>query len=419
LINLIKITTGKILSAALAFMVSVIIARKLGASDFGFVTISLSVAIITNELIGSEGIDNGMVRFASIYLNTNKKRANMLYKIALKIKFIIVAIVILLSTILFNTLLFSVTSKPEIRSALIFGIFTGCFISFWRYILAFLQSFQSFMLYAFIDITPNLIKIIIIFLLISIGSLNLNNVLLVNAAAIILGFIIGFLFIPKDFISAKGKQREIALKLFDFSKWIFITNILGALWFRLDILMLSYYKNAELVGVYSVALSFISAMNLLFVSLLTKYFPQVSRLNKKNEFFMHIKKSLLISFGLAILLSFMFFIAEPIIVLAYTERYIDSIIYFKILLTGFLFSLVFNPLLLVLYALNKPYIITFICLFLVIANFCGNLLLIPKYGAIGAAFVVALTRVAGGLLILFYTLIEVSKLDSPIHVKKT
>lgn len=416
--NLIEISTGKIFSAAFAFLLSVIIARKLGASCFGFVTLSLSVAIITHELIGSECIDNGLVRFASLYLKTDKKRANILFKVALKFKLLIVTIVLLLSTILFKTSLVSAISKPELKVALILGILTGCVISFWRYILALIQSFERFRLYAFINTIPNVAKVLMILLLILIGYLNLINVLLVNAAAILLGFIIGFLFIPKEFIWEKGNQRDVAFQLLHFSKWIFISNLLAALCFRLDILMLSYYKNADLVGKYSVALSFITTLDLLYVSILTKYFPQVSRLTSKSEFMKQIKKSLLISLTLTIFLSVLFFSAKPIILLAYSKSYIDSIIYFKILLTGFLFTLTFNPLFLILYTLNKPYILTFIFFIMLITNFCGNLLFIPSWGAIGAAFVVTATRVAGGLMILFFTLNQVFKLDSSEHLKK-
>ncbi len=410
--NLIKISTGKILNAVFAFVVSVIIARKLGASDFGLFTLSLSVAMITQELIGSECIDNGMVRFASLYLNVDTKRANLLFKVAIKIKLLMVSIAFLISIIIFKTSLVPVISKPELKSALIIGIFTGCFSSFWRYVLAFLQCFERFSVYAFINTIPNFSKVLLILLLVLTGSLNLTNALFVNVATLILGFIIGFLFIPKDFILVKGNERDIAFKLFHFSKWLFIANLLFALCSRLDVLMLSYYTKAEFVGDYSVALSFIIVLDLMYVSMITKFFPQVCKLTSKSEFIIHIKKSLLMSLGLAIVISIMFFIAKPLILSVYSENYFDSILYFKILLAGFLFTLTFNPLSLILFARNKPYIITFVCLIMLIVNFCGNLLLIPKYGAIGTAYVVTVTRVTGGLMVLFFTLKEVFKLTT-------
>ena len=399
--NLIKISTGKVLNAAFAFAVGILIARNLGAGDFGLFTLSLSVLIITLEIIGSEGIDNGVVRFASVYVGNDINRANLIFKIAFKFKLLMVSIVLFLVLIFFNPFLTFITVKPELKNAVMFGLIGGCCASFWRYVLAVLQSYERFTAYALINIIPNITKTILILFFIFNHSLNLINALTINVLAIFFGFIVGFLFIPKQFILAKGNERNLTSQWFHFSKWIIISSLLFALYSRVDILMLSYYKTTDIVGLYSVALSFITALDLIYISMLTGFLPQVSKLKHQHEFITHIKQSLKISLVLTLFFIPLFLIAEPMIVLTYSKDFFDSILIFKILLIGSLFTLLFNPLLLILYARNKPYILAFVYILLLALNFGGSLLYIPKYGAIGAASVVSATRAIGGVLLLF------------------
>ncbi|MFQ5963093.1 MAG: oligosaccharide flippase family protein [Candidatus Scalinduaceae bacterium] len=405
--DLIVITTGKIGNALFAFIVSVLIARNLGASGFGLFTLSLSVLIITLELVGSEAVDNGLVRFASLYMDKNTNKVHLIFKIALEFKLLSASILLLLGFLFVKLVLASIIGRPELKDAIMYGLAGGCFASFWRYILAILQSYERFVTYAVINVIPNLLKVLFVLFLILANSLNLTYALTINVIVVILGFFAGFSFIPKHFIKAKGDKKDVAFQLFHFSKWIIISNLFFAIYSRLDIFILSYFKDAEILGIYSVALSLITALDLFYVSMLTKLFPQASALTHREEFSAHIKRSLGISSALALLLTPLFFVAEPLILLFFSEKFFDSILIFKFLLFGFLFTLLFNPLLLILYARNKPYLVTIVYFILLPLSFVGNLIFIPMYGAMGAACIVLATRVTGGLLVLFLVYREI------------
>lgn len=411
--NLTKVSLGKVGNSAFAFIVSILIARKLGVSDFGLFTLSLSVSIITLELVCSEGIDNGLVRFGALYLKNDPDRAALIFKVALKFKLIAICILFLLLLIFSKPLLLLLTDKQEFKNVILFGFIAGCCASLWRYILAILQSYERFATYALINIIPNLFKMLIIIVLIIADSLTFIIALALNVFGLFLGIIVGFVFMPKNIFPAKGDQKNVGWQLFHFAKWIVITNLIFALYSRLDIIMLTCFKGAFWMGIYSAALNFISALELIYISILTSFLPHVSKFTQRTEFISHIKKSLLISLVLATLISPLYIFAKPLILIAYSETFSDSILIFRILLIGSLSVLICNPLLVILYAKNKPQVLTFIFFILFSFNFCFNLIFIPKFGVIGAASVVTAGKVIGGLLIFYFSLKEVFMVKIP------
>lgn len=405
--DLVKISVGKFGNAFFAFLVSILIARNLSTGDFGLFSLSLSILIITLEVSGSEGLDNGLVRFSSQYLITDNEKADLYFKVTLKLKLFLSLAVVLLGILFTEPLLIHLFNKPELKHAVLFGIAGGGCASLWRYTLAVLQSYERFTKYALLTVVPNLSKIVFVLFFLFINSLNIFNALTINVVSVFIGFIAGYMFIPKRFFFAKGDQRDTAYRLVHFSKWIILSCILYALFSRLDVFMLSYYTEMAVVGVYSAALTFITAIDLIYISILTRLLPQASKLSHQHEFISHIKKSLLISVVCVFFMAPLFLIARPIVLGTFQEKYIDAIGLFQVLLIGSMFTLIFNPLLVILYAKNRPQNLTIVYIIQLSLSFIGHMIYIPRYGAMGSAAVVSSVKILGGILVLFMTLREI------------
>lgn len=412
--DIIKISAGKGGNAALAFALSVIIARELGAGDFGLFTLSMSVLVVTMELTASEAVDNGMVRFAAKYMGTEPGRAKMFMRAAFKFKAIAAAVVLAAGAALTWPFVNHILNRPELGAVVFYGLAGGCGASLWRFMLAALQSSERFSAYVAVNLAPNVLKVLAVGLLVFLNTLELSYALMLNVAAAAFGVAVGLAFLRTGFLSAHAepaKQRAVAGELFQFSKWMIVANLCFAVYSRVDVLMLSYFVSPDVVGVYSVALTLVLAIELLYVSVLTGLYPSASRLVSRQEFKAHIKRTLKISLSTALIVSPLYFFAEPLVNIIFSSEFSESAALFQVLLVGVLFTLAFNPLLLVFLARDKPQVVMKVAMGLLAMSFLGNLLAIPAYGALGTAVVVSATKVAGGVALMILSYLEVSRRD--------
>jgi len=384
--------TGNILGAGLGFIATILITRTLGPAQFGLFSVALAVMGIASQF-SDFGISTGLVRFASLYLKNDNQKANLIFKVSLKLKLIVAILVFLIGFFASESLAVHVFGKP----GLIFPLK-----------LAFIGAFgasQSFKKFALFNLINPLGKFALIGLLFLTYKLNLFSALTTVIILPFIAFPIGSLIIPRDFLRAKGDENEAFHNLFHFSKWILVSVFCVMIFIRLDVLMLGYFKAAEEVGYYSAAYNLSITFLLITGAFTTVLLPEISKLLTKEGIKHYLKRYISIAGVIAIFLFFpLFFLASPVISTIYGVDYILSIVLFKILLVNQLIILTFNPIGLFLYSINKPQIAAFANITQLSLNFVGNYMLIPIYGAIGAAIVTLVTNVVGIGLVGLYLL---------------
>jgi len=183
---------------------------------------------------------------------------------------------------------------------------------------------------------------------------------------------------------------------------------------RLDVLMLTRYTSSEdfgRVGLYSIAFRFISPLLLLPASLMVICTPWVSKMHSLDEYRGYIRSILKLTVPIGILFCLLFpfsriliqFLADKPLPVATSAARV-----FNLLLPGVIFMVVTNPLTLITYAENKPWILAYADLLRLILNFIGNYILIqgkfgfPRLGIYGAALATSITAFAGGGFVLVY-----------------
>src|SRR5262249_10923583 len=82
--------------------------------------------------------------------------------------------------------------------------------------------------------------------MVAMGTLALNPVMVTYTVVPILFALLGFLFIPKDFLkpASNADQKEAFGEVFHFTKWVFLSYIATSLAGRLDIFLLSHFKGS-------------------------------------------------------------------------------------------------------------------------------------------------------------------------------
>jgi len=399
--NSLIVFLGNALGSAFRLIAIVIITRMLGPSQFGLFSIALAIMIVVSEF-SDFGVNIGLVRFASLYLQKDKLRAHLLFKVSLKFKLMAGILVSLTGFLLSELLAIHVFDKVGLITPLKLA-FIGVFGTLlFNYILVTLQAQELFNRFTFTNIIDNFGKFSLIGLLLLFQRLNFFCAFASFVAIPLIASLIGFfLFVPRDFLWAKGNEKECFKELFRFSKWILISSFALMFFRRLDVLMLTYFKDEQAVGFYSAGFTLAWSLEILIRSFMIVLLPKVSKLTTKTQLIQYTKKSLRFTIPIFFCLSPVFFIAKPLILTLYGTEYVSSINVFRLLVIGRLTTIISSPIGLIAFSINKPQIISYSSILLLFMNFIGNYILIPLYGATGAAIVTLLSRmISSGFVII-------------------
>lgn len=400
---------GNILGAGLGFFSSVLITRTLGPAQFGLFSISIAVMMIASQF-SDFGIGTSLVRFFSLFHQKDTEKANLILKVALKFEIIIAALIFLLGFVLSKIFAVHIFGKPELILPLRLA-FSGAFgTTLVVFISAVLQAKQSFRQLALVNLIIPAGKAILIGILFLAYKLNFFSALITFATLPFMAFLIGSLIVPRGFLKTRGNERESFKELFRFSRWILVSIFCVMLFDRLNVLMLGYFKPLEEVGYYSAANTFAFIFPLITGTMTTILLPKIAGISQKEQLRKYAKKAVKVTLPILFPLGLLVVIAKPAILFIYGAQYLPSAVIFQILISSFSLAIIANPIGLVIYSLNKPEIAAYVNVLQLILVFLGNILVIPLYGAIGAAGVTFLVKLLGTVLIGMYVYLNIVKI---------
>jgi len=167
-----------------------------------------------------------------------------------------------------------------------------------------------------------------------------------------------------------------------------IAAILARCYSYVDSLILSRLAGDAAVGLYSIPYKLTYAFQFIPLALIAALYPRFSEYfehNKEKLAFLYqegIKYLFLCVSPIAVGISVL---AKDIIVQVYSADYLPSVLPLQILMVGLVFSFISFPIGAFLNACNRQKTQTTIVAFVLAVNVALNLLLIPRYGIVGAA----------------------------------
>jgi O-antigen/teichoic acid export membrane protein len=195
-----------------------------------------------------------------------------------------------------------------------------------------------------------------------------------------------------------------------------ISIILNLVYFRIDSLILPFYRQIEEVGHYNVAYKIFDTIlvlpnyfaNSLYPILLEKYNQSTS------SFVKIIKKSALILAAIALLGSLTTYFLAPVAVQILLNQSSDqTILYLRILSSGLLFFFLSSIATWSLIIINKQKYLSYIYGGTMIVNISLNIILIPSYGALASAYITIATEAI--VLILTASLLYLNLTTGKLH----
>lgn len=387
--------TGRALSLGVGLATQILIVRHLSQTSFGAFAYALSIVGV-GQAIATFGLDRALTRFVPIY-HERADRARVFGTIVLVAATIaalgaaVVVAVVVLRAALSGTL-----GDPDVAPLLLVLVFlsplqaldtvlVGLFAVFARPRSIFFRTYV---------LAPGLrLAVVIVAVLAGAGVLFLaaGYVLAAAAGSGIYAFVL-YRLVRAEGLLVGLRLRDVripAREILGLTIPLLTTDLVVVLIGASDVLLLGYFRDAAAVAGLAVVKPIAELNQIALVSFALLFVPLASRLFARgdrhglNELYWQTAAWVaVISFPI---LAITFLLAEPLVTLLYGGRYEDSGILLAVLALGFYLqaSLGFNGTTLMVFG-RVRYIVGLNCL-TVLANLTLNLILIPRYGALGAA----------------------------------
>lgn len=372
-------------------VVLLMIARKFGAGEFGQLALALSIIDIS-KVVADLGIDIIIIRRIAADLSSTEKLFGNI--ISLKLLF---STGCFFTAPLAHVLIFERAGGVELVFIVAFSIYTSLLIN------AFVSYFQAKLSMARVVIS-NLTGAGI-YILLTIAGIGSDLPLRVVIVAMPLSELVTLALMLRQF------RREAQLRLafdkaviFDILKesvFVGISGIIVVTYLRLDTLVIGWFVGDRGVGEYAVAYRLVEPFLLIFSSLATSLYASLSGawgVAPLAQIRQTIKRVIVPVVMLALIgICGLSFLGRPFLNML-SDEYSKSANVLFVLSWSILFKAVNTQLTAILNSLGKFRIITIIAANNLLLCLALNLLLVPRYGILGAAATVVLVEAINMLL---------------------
>jgi O-antigen/teichoic acid export membrane protein len=397
------VLAANISAAGLGFISFLLIVRGLTIADFGLFNIAISL-ILAAQAFTTFGIDTSVVTQASSYLGKEKPdQAKEVVSTGFIFTIMTNSVVSLFIFCIAPYLAKGVFHLPGLTSIIRLASAGILFISLFNYIKATFYAYKLFKQYAIILILVDTVKLSATFILTLSLKMSVFSAIAAFGLSPLLGVILGIWFLRDKFYFSSKQIKKRILHLFDFTKWIFVSDVSMQIFAYIGIFMLAKLLDSKAVGIYGLALNLTYAFPILINSFNSVLLPEVSRFKQISQFENYLKRSFRILLYLAAIVLPCTFFSAKFIIFFFGNRYADSIRVFNWLVFNYLImavnSMFFNSL---LYSLKKPRIIAVNDMSKLTLMFLGCFFLIPRWGVPCPAILALIINTTAGAFLALY-----------------
>lgn len=381
---------GTIINGVLGALFYIVLARFLGPSDFGILTVSLTTLVLIAD-IADIGTNTGLIRFVSLHIAANKEKAYRFLKLSLEIKLLAWGIAFLSVYLLAPFLATQVFHKEVLLLPLkmvAFGIGGALLFTFAT---SALQAYQKYFLWSLVNIFTNALRLSLILVLGYASLLNIESSLFVYIILPFFGFFVALFLLPtRQFLQVK-QEFSLSGELFKYNIPVAIFTILAAFSARLDIYLNAVLLSAKEVGIYGAASQLVQIMPQLVSALGLVSAPKFASFTNNSQMLIYFKKFQFFVLGLSFLGILTIPLLSYFIPILFGPQYQEAVIPFIILFLGMLIFLLSIPVHhSIIFYFGRPDVFIWIALgHLVLIGGLGYWMIL-NFGMIGAAITVFL-----------------------------
>ena len=396
------VTSAGVVRLGLGFVASLLIARALGPADFGIYAVLAATVGIVGTLAEGGLTEAAVLRISSAWParpEAAEMRARSFFWLRLGLSALIVGVGCAMASLISSRVLNDV-DVGLLRWALIGIVATAASGA----LSAVLQATGGFGRMSSLILINTGLTAVLALVLAAIGRLDLLSTLiilgigtsLVTYAAAARMLPLGFrLRLPSwDDLATEARQ------LFETGRWLWIASLFAMLTANAEVLLLNQRVALTLVGTYALALNLATKADVVNQSLYTVLLPGIASVDVRTQLRDYVRRGLVRSAGICLVLLVLIPFAQPLIVLIYGPAYAQSVIYFQLLLGVMMFDVLLTPLLLLPLAYRQAKVLAAADGVRAVTLVVVAVALIPVYGPFGAIAGRFAARVAGALLVL-------------------
>jgi O-antigen/teichoic acid export membrane protein len=409
------IFTGMILGTGLRFLFEFIVARNLGPDLFGLFFLGLSILKI-GEIISTLGLHRGALRYVALFQGIgDEPRTKGTILFSLRATF---AASLGLGILVFTLSHFVATEvfhKVELTSVLRLFTLAIPFTALTTILVFATQGFKLMRYRVYVrELFEPACRILLVVAMIILGW-RLYGALFSFILSLVLGTVLALYFIKKIFPSLTDKGLKSVFEsrdILNFSWPLLLADFFGLIVIWINILMIGYFKASEEVGIYSAAHRTALLGEIILISFNAIFSPIVADLYNRRELekLAHLFKIVIkwtFSLSIPICLLMLFFSSD--ILQLFGQKYVSGAMCLALLSIAQLVNSAFGSSGFLIMMAGKSRINLANNFVAAILNIGLNVVLIPRYGIVGAAvsFLIAISIVNIIMIIEAYVLFHI------------
>ncbi len=394
------------------YLIRVLLARHLGSYGYGLISLSVAVIAVAGS-IALVGMESGITRSIAYFIGKNDMaRAKGTIYAGFKIVTflsIILGFLVFFSTEKISTIFFHDRNLASVLR--IFSLFLPffCIFSVW---VAIFRGFKKIKYMVYVNTIFNSgVRLIILSIIILLGAgiLKISIGYCIGWISGILAAIVIFLHMIKRYKNWRTLEKiEEKRKLFVFSLPLVISHILGRIRSKTDTLLIGYFITPVEVGIYNIALPLskillvaLNSINRIFTPSITELYSKGNIVELKNTYKRVARWAFYITFPIFLVLVCY---SRYILINLFGIQYQSATLPLIILSAGMFINAISGSFGETIIAIGKTKVNMMLILIFVFVNIILNIILIPKFSIIGAAWANAISLAivcTAGLLYLY------------------
>lgn len=389
---------GGYIALIIGFFTTPIVTRLLSPEQYGIASLFTLVSNLIILICGL-GLDQGFVRF----FFEEKNKVKLLRK-CIKYPIILLILVSIILILFWEKISVIIFGKKNI--ILIYFLIANIFLLLInRFSILILRMNQKAKTYSLIQVLTQIFNFIFILLLYYKYKDNAEVLIFSTVLSLFITTFIS-LIIEKNFFKSKNNTSSVLFKeLINYSFPIALTVSLNWIFSSSDKIIIKYFKNLTELGLYSAAFKVVSLLSIVQNGFTTFWAPvayeRYNQNSNEREFFEKVFKVvsfLILTIGICILM------CKEILVYILGFKYEEA--------SNIMPMLIFMPIMFLLSEVTglginfkkKTKFHLYISIIVSIINVLGNLILVPRYGAKGAAISTGISYILFFYLRTYYSL---------------
>ena len=377
--------TGLGTIALVGMIFTVIMARALGPTLFGIFS-ALNALVTLLSSMGDLGLSSALVNFIPKLAD----RRNVIVSTVFWVQ-IAVSVILGLTLAVFGFRPDLIIPGSQTSHFIIIGILTGLYV-LQGLALGIFNSEKKFLSASILQGSDSVIKLFIVAALFFGKNLNIELALLANVVSCLLSVFFG---LGRELRNVRPIfPKSQVMEIFHFAKWIALSRAFSVMISRVDVLLLNYLAGGFQAGIFSAASRIALLFALLVSSIGSVIAPRFSAFVKKEDIKQYLKKVALMVGGISLIMIATIIFADPLVRTIFGEKYIAAIPVFRALtiaMIPFLLSVITSQPL--IYSFNQPKFFSRVTIIQVTVLIVLDLLLIPRYQAMGPTIALGISNV--------------------------